>query len=109
MVFFDFAPLDFLWGGRMKTAEELLVFEIISLVTAFVILFLILVKAKKLNFPKLAGIANVGMWVLFAVFVLNTVGNIIAKTTFEKCFAVVTLILALLMLRMALEKNTNPK
>ncbi len=31
IVFFDFAPVEYLWGGKMQTKEQLLVFEIVSL------------------------------------------------------------------------------
>lgn len=34
------------------------------------------------------------LWVFFILFLLNTVGNLLAKTTFEKWFALVTLLLA---------------
>lgn len=105
IIFFDFAPIDYLWGGQMKTIEQLLNFEIISFLISFVFFFLILIKSKRLNLPKLMGVAHAAMWVLFAIFSLNTIGNLIAKTTFEKFFAILTGLLAFLILRIALEKN----
>lgn len=105
IAFFDYAPLDFLWGGRMTTAAQLLQFEFISLLVAVACFFLVLVKAKRVHLPRLMGIASVGMWLLFGLFLLNTVGNKVAKTTFEQYFAVVTLLLAFLCLRLALEQN----
>ena len=45
------------------------------------------------------------MWVLFLLFLLNTVGNIFAKTTFEQSFAILTAMAALLCLRLAVEKR----
>jgi hypothetical protein len=41
------------------------------------------------------------MWLAFFISALNTIGNILAKTTFEKSFALVTAILALFALRLA--------
>ena len=107
IIFFDYAPIDFLWGGQMKTVEQLLKFEIVSLLISFVFFFLVLIKSKRLNLPKLIGVAHVAMWVLFVIFSLNTIGNLLAKTTFEKFFAIATGLLAFLLLRIALEKNTN--
>lgn len=51
------------------------------------------------------GIVNLAFWILFVLFLLNTFGNIFAKTTFEKFFAVITFVLAILSLRLALEKQ----
>ena len=107
VIIFDYAPIDFLWGGQIKTVEQLLKFEIVSLLISFVFFFLVLIKSKRLNLPKLIGVAHVAMWVLFVKFSLNTIGNLLAKTTFEKFFAIATGLLAFLLLRIALEKNTN--
>lgn len=107
IIFYDYAPIDFLWGGRMKTVEQLLKFEIVSFLISLIFFFLVIIKAKWLDIPKLIGVAHVAMWVLFVIFSLNTIGNLMAITTFEKFFAIVTGLLAFLLLRIALEKNTN--
>ena len=50
-------------------------------------------------------VAAVGTWVLVGLFAVNTVGNLFAKTLFERAvFTPLTLLLALLMLRLALER-----
>lgn len=104
IAFLDYAPLDYLWGGRMQNEQELLSYELVSLLIVAVCILLVLIRAGRLGEPSLQGIAGVGMWVLFLLFLLNTVGNILAKTMLEKSFALITLLLALLCLRMALEK-----
>jgi hypothetical protein len=45
------------------------------------------------------------MWVLFVFFLLNTIGNALATTTFERLFAIATGLLSLLFLRIAVEKQ----
>ena len=107
ILFLNFVPLDYLWGGRLQTREELLSFEIISLMIQSLCLFLTLIRAGYLHISQLETIAHIGMWVLFAIFVLNTVGNILAKTDFEKMFSFITGILALFTFRLALEKRTD--
>ena len=107
IMFFDFAPIDYLWGGQMKTVEQLFMFEIVSLLISLLFFFLVLIKSKRLNLPKLIGAAHIATWVLFVMFSLNTIGNLLAKTNFEKFFAIVTGLLAFLLLRIALEKNTT--
>jgi hypothetical protein len=37
------------------------------------------------------------LWIFLAIFVLNTIGNLFAKTTFEKGFTILTLINAILL------------
>jgi hypothetical protein len=98
-------PTDFLWGGRIQSKEQFILFEVISLTVQTICLLLTLIRAEYLRLERLANIAHIGMWVLFAIFALNTVGNMLAKTTFEKSFTVITIILALFSLRLALEKN----
>lgn len=91
----------------MTTKRELLVFEIISLAIGALCLIVVLIKSDKLRAPGFKKAAGVILWILFVLFPLNTIGNVVAKTTFEKSFAVVTAILAMLCLRLALEKETG--
>jgi len=101
-MFFDFNPIKFLWGGRMKTVDELLKFEIISLVVSVFCLIVVLVRSQSL-ISILIDFSRVTLWLLFFLFILNTVGNLIAESIFEKFFALITVILSILCLRMALE------
>lgn len=105
ILFFRYAPVEFLWGGRLKTKEELLGFEIISLAVMALCFFIVLIKSKRVKMPGLTTAATIALWILVVVFTLNTLGNIFAKTTFEKSFAIVTAVLALLSLRLALERD----
>ena len=102
ILLFDFVPIDYLWGGRMETRDQLLGFEFISLLIMAVCLLVVLVRSERIKIPALAGVAKVVTWILFFLFLLNTVGNALATTTFEKFFAVVTALLAFLCLRLAL-------
>ena len=107
ILFFNFVPIDYIWGGKLQSEEQLLYFEIFSLLVQSVCLFLTLIKAGYLEVPKLQAVAHAGMWVLFVLFLLNTLGNILAETYFEKSFAIITAILAIFALRLALEKRTT--
>ena len=107
ILFFDYVPIDSLWGGKMKTVAQLLNFEIVSLLTSVIFFFLLLIRSKLLNIPKLTGIARIAMWVLFVFFLVNTIGNVLATTTFERYFAIASGALAFLFLRIAIEKNRN--
>jgi hypothetical protein len=105
IVFFNYVPVDFLWGGKMETREQLLGFEIISLFVMVLCCIIVLIKSEWIRIPKLKGAAGIALWILVVLFALNTIGNIYAKTTFEKSLAIITVMLAILCLRLALGKD----
>lgn len=107
IVLFDFAPVDFLWGGRMETRGQLLGFEIISLLIMALCFLIVLIKSGRVKLPGFMRAAEIALWILFILFFLNTIGNILAKTTFERFFIIPTGILAILCLRLALEKTNK--
>lgn len=105
IVLFDYVPIEFLWGGQMKTVTQLVNFEIVSLLTTVIFIFLLLIRSKWINLPKLLGVTRIVMWMVFVLFLLNTIGNGLSKTTFERAFAIISGVLALLFLRIAIEKK----
>jgi hypothetical protein len=107
IIFLDYAPVDYLWGGQLQTEEQLLQFELISLFISSLFFLLLLVRSHRIAAPRLMTVSKIAMWIMFMLFALNTVGNIMAKTDFEKYFAIITGLLAFLSLRIALEKNTE--
>jgi hypothetical protein len=109
IVLFDFVPTDYLWGGRMETREQLLGFEIISLLIMVFCLFVVLIRSERIKWPALKGASKVALWIMFVLFTLNTIGNLLAQSTFEKFFAIITAILALLCLRLAMSRRKSSK
>ena len=107
ILLFDYVPIDFLWGGRMESKAQLLNFEIFSLGVIALSFFIVLVRSERIQIPSLLGVAKVGTWVLFVLFLLNTLGNILAKRAFEKSFAIITALLSVLCLRLAIESTTK--
>lgn len=109
ILFFDFVPVDFLWGGRLENQDQLLSFEIISLLLIILCFLIVLVGTARIKIPSLMRAAKVGLWILFVLFLLNTAGNLLAKTLFENLIAIVSALLSLLCLRLALESTINHK
>ena len=99
-------PYEITWGGRLKSEQEMYVFEGISIVINLFLAFVLLMKGGYISAYFREGVVNVLLWGFFILFLLNTIGNIFAKTNFEKSFAVLTLILAIL-LRSVLRKTTG--
>lgn len=91
---------EIVWAGKINSVEEMYVFEISSIVVNFVLLFALLIKASyvRVNIP--IRVINAVLWFFVFVFALNTIGNLMAKTLFERLvFTPLTLILALLIWR----------
>ena len=92
-------PYEIVWGGRLQSISDMYSFESFSLAVNLLFGWLLLMKGrytKQLLSPK---IVSIGLWGYFALFALNTVGNIIAITNLEKGFTAVTLTLCILIWR----------
>jgi hypothetical protein len=87
-------PYEYTWGGRLKTVQEMYVFESVSIIVNLLLILSLLAKGPYPPFKRTQRWVNIVLWVFFILFLLNTVGNLVAKTTFEKWFALVTLLLA---------------
>ena len=89
-------PYNIAWGGRLQNDQEMYVFETMSiLINAFLGLVL-LMKANYIKFRFREKAINIILWIFLVLFVLNTIGNLFAKTNFEKSFAVLTFVFAIL-------------
>jgi len=94
-------PFNIAWGGRLKSDQEMYVFEGISIV---INLFLIWVLSLKLKNVK-GKLINSMLWIFLGIFTLNTIGNLFAQTNFEKFFSILTFVFALLILRILIKNK----
>ncbi len=86
-------PYEITWGGRLDNTQQMYVFESISIV---VLLPLIWALNRVRRKPFGIGI-RILLWIYFVLFALNTLGNVFAKTNFEKAFTLVTLFQAVVL------------
>ncbi len=98
-------PYDISWGGRLKNDTEMYVFEAIAVLLNLVLGWILLIKGGFIRAIVSLKVVNSILWVFLILFVLNTIGNIFARTNFEKLFALLTLALAIL-LGIVLRKKT---
>ncbi len=84
-------PYEITWGGRLKNDSEMYVFETISITINLFLGMIILIKGKYIKQIIPLKVVNIILWVFIVLFVLNTVGNLMAKTNFEKLFTILTL------------------
>ena len=99
----ELIPYDAVWGGRLKSIEQMRQFEIFSMAVNLFMLLVILIKGGyiKINIPKL--IINTFLWLFAILFAINTFGNLFSVSIWETIiFTPITLISTVLCLRLAL-------
>jgi len=100
-------PYDMVWGGRLKSKEEMIFFEMVSILINFLSLLLVLIKSRRL-FTGIGKIADILIWVLPILYFFGIIGNAMSTSAIEKVlFVPTTLLLFLLTVRIAIEK-VNP-
>lgn len=97
-------PYEITWGGRLKCDSEMYVFETISIVINLFLIWILLIKGNYIKQVIPIRVVNLILWIFLVIFGFNTIGNVFAKTNFEKSFAVITLISSVL-IWMILKKN----
>jgi len=103
LVLLNLIPFGVVWGGTMKDRSQMLTFETVS-ITINILMFAVAgIKAGYLKIGINQVMIRVILWMMFAIFVMNTLGNLLSDNRFEKIvFAPVTFILSILSLRVAL-------
>ena len=93
------------WGGRLKSDNEMYRFETISIVLNLILIFIVLVEAGYINLHLEKRILSFMRWSMLAFFLFNTVSNALSKNKMEqKLFAPLTILMALFSLILTLIK-----
>ena len=100
-------PYNIAWGGRLTNDTEMYVFETISILINIFLSWILLMKSNLLKFKFSDKTVQIILWIFFALFILNTIGNIFAKTDFEKFFAVLTGLSAILIWNIVKQNKTK--
>lgn len=106
-ILFKIVPYDIAWGGRLQTDQEMYVFEAVSIIINMFLAFVLLMKGEFIRYRFQDRTLNIILWVFFSLFILNTIGNLFAKTTFEKLFAIITLIFAFLIWKIVMVEKSK--
>jgi hypothetical protein len=95
-------PTEMVWGGRLQNEEERTVGAFVSITFVLVFGALVLVRMGHIG-RSMPALGKWGMWVVCALFALNTLGNLFALDLRETLiFTPLTLISAVLAARVAL-------
>jgi membrane protease YdiL (CAAX protease family) len=100
-------PYNIAWGGRLSNDNEMYVFETISILINLFLAWILSMKGNLVKFKFTDKTINTILWIFFGIFVLNTVGNILAKTNFEKFFTVLTGLSAILIWNIVKQTKTT--
>jgi hypothetical protein len=99
-------PYNIVWGGKFQNVIQMRSFEIVSIIFNSLIILIIAIKGQylKLNIP--IRITDIILWFVVILFLLNTLGNLFARTSTETIgFTPVSFISAILCLRIVKEKR----
>ncbi|HRG58926.1 MAG TPA: hypothetical protein PK323_08190 [Bacteroidia bacterium] len=102
-----FVPDSIVWGGNAKNKNEIYTLETVSLLlnTIFLVFALILNNTIKINLNYL--IKKTMLWLMSALFIINTIGNLLAKNNLETIiFTPVTFLLSAACLFLAVNKES---
>jgi hypothetical protein len=95
-------PSGIVWGGNIADKKELWRMELISIVANVVMLLFVCAYAGLLKVKLRTTAVKVGFWIMFALFMLNTLGNILSKNPLETYIVMpLTLLLSLFCFRIA--------
>lgn len=102
-------PFGMVWGGRLKNTSEMLSFEAVSILMNLVMLAVVAIKANILRVHVNRTVIRVALWLMFFLFLLNTLGNVLSNNHLEKIiFTPLTFLLAFFSLRLAISKDPKP-
>jgi hypothetical protein len=100
-------PSDIVWGGgtQRMTRERVITFEFISLIILLLFMLITLLKTGRIKSDNLKLTANLATWIMFVYFLLNAISNFFSEASTEQIvFGPLSVILAFLTLRLAIEK-----
>jgi hypothetical protein len=99
-------PADFVWGGQVEAdGSNLMQLEIVAITLTVFFAGIVFAKIRSLQANKSNILITIGMWVVFAYLVLNTLGNFASGVSTETLFfGPLTIVMALCALRLAIEK-----
>lgn len=91
------------WGGRLTNEVEMYRFEAVSIVLNLLMIALVM---RRMRTPVPSRLLRGACWCFAALFALNTLGNLAAKTMFETMvFTPLTLVAALCFARLGLSSG----
>lgn len=96
-------PFEIVWGGKLRSEPEMMQLEITSIVVTGILLCAVMLRVGYFRVKLNPLIFKVVFGLMVLLFTLNTLGNILSENAIERAvFTPVTILMALLSLRLAL-------
>jgi hypothetical protein len=97
LVLMKVIPYKIVWGSRLKTDSDMYKLETVSVILNVFFLIVILSISNYIPFTINDSVLTVLLWIMAALFLFNTVVNMLSKNRLEKLiFTPVTIILTIL-------------
>ncbi|MBL8019326.1 MAG: hypothetical protein JNM27_06655 [Leptospirales bacterium] len=104
LVLIELIPYSIVWGGRIQDPLQMRTMEAVSLTVNLIMIAAIAVKGLGLRVSLSPTLIAIVLWLMVAIFALNTIGNLFAASRLETIlFTPLTLIAAVLCFRIAVE------
>ena len=84
LILVQLLPYEHFWGGRLTNLEEMYVFESGAVVVTLLMLATFYAQYRLLQEGKSNKVLRVLIWIFFAYYLLNTLGNLMAVSIWEK-------------------------
>ncbi|WP_207432084.1 hypothetical protein [Sabulibacter ruber] len=108
LVLASVVPFTIVGGGRITTQEEMYQLETSALLLNVLFFFIALLQAGYLRLNVSPRLLTGAMWIMFGIFLLNTVGNLFSNSPLEKLiFTPVTLLLAVFSVTLAVSRSNK--
>jgi hypothetical protein len=106
LVLLEILPSTIVWAGRIGgSTADLVALETVSLIVTLLFAVIIAAKMGYIKVGRLKRVIDILVWVVFAYTLLSVVANLASPVFFENTvLAPVSLLLSLLVLRVAIQK-----
>jgi hypothetical protein len=84
LIVFQVIPYTIVWAGKLKTIDEMYAFEAASISINVFLVAVLLLKGNYVKHRISDKILNAILLIFVALFALNTIGNLLAESLFEK-------------------------
>jgi hypothetical protein len=94
-------PYTIVWGGRLTSQAEMIQFELISIASILLMLFVVTAHAGMVRLRLQPLFYKIALWIMAGLFLLSTIGNMESLNETERLiFTPVTFLLFLFSLRL---------
>lgn len=97
LVLVGIIPYSLVWGGKLSSTTEMYSYELPALGISLFFTWLLCMEAGRVKFKFPKRVRTLSLISFLLLFVLNTLGNALASTAFEKSLAFVTALMVVLL------------